>query len=87
MIHVSGIVHINHNDNPGINYDTYTRKVVSIIPFETLYECKGRIMREGIKVDASIHSIICKVIANVKITKSEEMQIRSTIDNVRAAGR
>jgi hypothetical protein len=82
MIHATGIVHINHNDNPGINYDTYTRKVVSIIPYETINECKGRVMSKGIKVDDSIHPIICKVIANVKLTKSEEMQIRSTIDKV-----
>lgn len=82
MIHVSGIVHINNNGNPGINYDTYTRKAVFDMPFETFNECRGRVMSKGIKVDDSIHPVICKVIANVKLTKSEEMQIRSTIDKV-----
>ena len=74
MIHVSGLLFIQQNDNFGIVYDTVRKMAVSQIPFQTYDECQRRIHTCGIAVDEYHHKVICKAFTDNRYLNIMEMK-------------
>ena len=84
MIHVSGLLFVQHNDNFGIVYDSVRKLAVSQIPFEKYDVCVARIQTSGIAADDYQHKVICKAFAdNRHLNVMEIKALKSFISMVR----
>ncbi len=84
MINATGIIHIAHNENPGIWYDLISTKAVIALPFDSHDAVMVR-MNKGIELGKRNHNIIANAISG-KVDKIDDMHIRTIIHEVRCAG-